>query len=176
MYRNGPAGVTPQIGNHFAASNHGVTGVALHDDVLARVAEEDVPRYLTVDGLEFVPVIVVADLHFVRLDFFRKLIEHIGGVFPAFDRVVLFRIKLGYYQVFVADDFIEFDGLGQVVAEQRVELGMSSAASQTVVVPFRLVSRAIVSFINNPLPHFKIKSIFRNNNHILCFLVSMIVC
>ena len=79
-------------------------------------------------------VIVVADLHLVWFDFFRQLVEHIGGVFPAFDRAVLFPIEPGDDQVFVADDLIELDGPRQVVAEQRVELGMGAAAFQTVVI------------------------------------------
>ena len=80
------------------------------------------------------PVVVVADLHFVRFDFFRQLVEHIGGVLPAFDRAVLLRIEPGDDQVLIADDFIELYGLGQVVAEQRIELGMSTAAFQAVII------------------------------------------
>jgi hypothetical protein len=81
-----------------------------------------------------VRVVVVADLHFVRFDFFRQLVKHIGGVLPAFGRVVLVRIKPGNDQVFITDDFIELNSPRQVVSEQRIELGMGTAAFQSVII------------------------------------------
>lgn len=82
VHGNSPAGVAVEVGKRVCAAVHRIAQINLHDNILARITEEDVPGQLAVYCCEFDTVIMVADKHFVRLDFLRQLVEELCGIEP----------------------------------------------------------------------------------------------
>jgi hypothetical protein len=136
MDSEGPSGVFVEILQGFAAALHRVANIKLHYDIIVCIGHQDVPRYLTIHRLEFVPVIVVAKEHVLCICFLGQFVEKFCGFEPGLWRVPVLIRQPWYDEVLVAESFVEFDCFVEVVAEQCIESCVCAAAGQAVVVEY----------------------------------------
>ena len=134
MNRLRPAWVALHHRNRISAGVHAMSDVKLHDDILIGLAEEDVPRDLTIKQLKFDRVIVVPNAHSEWLCLLGGLVEYLHRLAPCVGGLAVFLRQAGNDQVAVSDDLVEFHGLSELVANQIVNANVCAAAFQVVVI------------------------------------------
>ena len=110
-----------------ATAGETVACIELHDDAFVRIAHEDIPRRLAVNGGEFGGVVVVASAHAVEGELVGDLVELLGGGEPFVGGL---GGNAGDHDVGVADGLVQLDGCVDFVILHAVPRGVPSAADK----------------------------------------------
>lgn len=99
----------------------GVANIELHDDFLACLAKERVPRQFAFELLELDRVIEITHAHAVGLDLLRRLVKYLCHLPPALLRLSPLWRDTEDDQQLVPQSLVEFDGFADRKDEPRNE-------------------------------------------------------